>query len=103
MLSRYGSHGTEISIENPPRDPGQPVLSTQHPALSTRHSSLSTRHAWLFAAIWLAAALGGLLLASQPAHPLADVTHYKLWARLVTTEGIAAMYSGEYPDSYVIY
>lgn len=57
----------------------------------------------LFGVALAAAALVGLVLASRPAHPLADVTHYKLWARLVTTEGIAASYSGTYPDTYTIY
>lgn len=58
--------------------------------------------AWFL--LLLAAATGlGLLLASQPAHPLADVSHYKYWARLVATEGIAASYSGQYPESYAIY
>jgi hypothetical protein len=56
-----------------------------------------------FVALWLLAALLGGALASQPAHPLADVSHYKFWARLATTQGIAASYAGEYPESYVIY
>jgi hypothetical protein len=42
-------------------------------------------------------------MALQPAHELADVTHYKYWARLVTTEGVQASYSGRYPESYAIY
>jgi hypothetical protein len=56
-----------------------------------------------FLVIWLLAAVIGLALAAQPAHELSDVTHYKLWTHLVTTRGVAAMYSGEYPESYVIY
>ena len=39
----------------------------------------------------------------RPAHPLADVSHYKFWTRLVTTQGVAASYAGEYPESYAIY
>ena len=56
-----------------------------------------------FVGLWLLAALLGLALALQPAHPLADVAHYKYWTRLVTTEGITSSYAGEYPESYVIY
>lgn len=65
---------------------------------------MSPRRSWLsFASLWLLAALIGVLLAAQPAHPEADVTHYKFWARLVTTQGLAAMYSGQYPETYTIY
>src|SRR5207249_64906 len=72
----------------------------------TQNSGLRTQDshsARVFLGVWLAAAVIGVALALQPAHPLADVTHYKLWARLVATEGVTAIYSGEYPESYVIY
>ncbi|MCC7106384.1 MAG: hypothetical protein IT307_14700 [Chloroflexi bacterium] len=57
----------------------------------------------LFGGALLVAAVAGVGLSLTPAHPLADVTHYKYWARLVTTEGIQAAYSGEYPRTYSIY
>lgn len=63
----------------------------------------SLRSGRYFLVLCFIAALTGVLLAAQPAHPDADVTHYKYWARLVTTQGMAAMYSGEYPETYVIY
>jgi hypothetical protein len=56
----------------------------------------------LLASLLLTAAIG-LHLALQPAHPLADVSHYKLWARLGALDGIASFYSGVYPESYAIY
>ena len=56
-----------------------------------------------FVGLWQLAALLGVALALQPAHPLADVSHYKFWTRLVTTQGVAASYAGEYPESYAIY
>lgn len=56
-----------------------------------------------FLAVWLLALGIGGLLAAQPTHPLADVTHYKYWTRLVTLEGVAASYSGQYPETYAIY
>lgn len=56
-----------------------------------------------FLALWSLALGIGALLAVQPTHPLADVTHYKYWTRLVTLEGVAASYSGQYPETYAIY
>jgi len=45
---------------------------------------------------------GAIALLSRPG-PLADLTHYKYWARLVTVEGLHAAYSGTYPETYAIY
>jgi hypothetical protein len=64
--------------------------------------------AWLgapagFWSCWALAALLGVWLAFQPAHPLSDVSHYKYWTRLVTTEGLTGLYAGTYPESYAIY
>jgi hypothetical protein len=99
VLSKQRAGGAAGGLHQAEDAPLAPAI-TQHSALSTQYSSRAAR--W-FLLVWLAAALIGLALAVQPAHPLADVTHYKLWTRLVTTEGVAAIYSGEYPDGYVIY
>ena len=56
-----------------------------------------------FRLVWLLAATIGLALAVQPAHALADVSHYKYWARLGATQGVAAFYSGVYAETYAIY
>jgi hypothetical protein len=45
---------------------------------------------------------GGIALGSRPG-PLADLTHFKYWTRLVSVEGLHAAYSGEYPETYAIY
>ena len=55
------------------------------------------------AGVVIAAAGLSALLMLLPAHAAADVTHYKYWARLVTTEGVAGAYSGRYPESAAIY
>jgi len=54
-------------------------------------------------ALLAAAALNGWIAVASPAGPLADLTHYKYWARLVTVDGMHAAYSGEYPETYAIY
>ncbi len=53
----------------------------------------------------LVAAVGlyGAIILGSRAGPLADLTHYKHWTRLVTVEGIHTAYRGEYPDTYAIY
>lgn len=62
------------------------------------------RTAWAALAALLAAAVlyTGIAVLSRPG-PLADLTHYKYWARLVTVEGLHAAYSGTYPETYAIY
>lgn len=77
---------------------GRPALS--QPKTESRVVSGATL---AFAALLLATALIGFALATRPAHPLADVTHYKFWSRLVTTQGVGAGYSGQYPETYAIY
>ena len=77
-------------------------MRAAEPAPPGRAATPAGSRAILLLILLVAAGLG-LLLASQPAHPLADVTHYKYWARLVATQGIAASYSGQYPESYAIY
>jgi hypothetical protein len=54
-------------------------------------------------ALLAAAAVNGWIAVVSPAGPLADLTHYKHWTRLVTVEGMHAAYSGEYPETYAIY
>jgi hypothetical protein len=55
------------------------------------------------AAFAAALALYGGIALAIPAGPLADLTHFKHWARLVTVEGVHSAYSGEYPETYAIY
>ncbi len=63
--------------------------------------------AWRLAAVLLAllaaTALNGAIAVESPAGPLADLTHFKHWARLVTVDGMHAAYSGDYPETYAIY
>jgi hypothetical protein len=54
-------------------------------------------------ALLAAAGLHGWIIIGSPAGPLADLTHYKHWARLVTVNGMHAAYSGVYPETYAIY
>lgn len=61
------------------------------------------RLAAVAAALGAAAALYGAIIFGSRAGPLADLTHYKYWTRLVTVEGLHAAYRGEYPQTYAIY
>ena len=61
------------------------------------------RVAAVLLALLAAAALNGWIAVASPAGPLADLTHYKHWTRLVSVEGLHAAYSGQYPESYAIY
>ncbi len=61
------------------------------------------RLAAVAAALVAAAALYGVIIFGSRAGPLADLTHYKYWTRLVTVEGLHAAYRGEYPQTYAIY
>jgi hypothetical protein len=54
-------------------------------------------------ALLAAGALNGWIVVASQAGPLADLTHYKHWARLVTVDGMHAAYSGTYPETYAIY
>src|SRR5919202_2144103 len=63
----------------------------------------ASRGAAVAVALVVAAALNGWIVVSSPAGPLADLTHYKYWAHLVTTSGLHAAYGGEYPETYAIY
>jgi hypothetical protein len=83
--------------------PASPDPSAAAGAARTWRALAWTPAARWFLLAWLAAVAIGCWLAIQPAHALADVTHYKLWARLATTDGIQASYSGEYPERYAIY
>lgn len=56
----------------------------------------------LFACTWLLSAAMSIGLALLPGYP-GDVIHYKLWTRVVATEGIHRIYAGEYPETYAIY
>src|SRR5579884_2805226 len=54
-------------------------------------------------ALLAAIALHGLIALGSRPGPLADLTHFKYWTRLVSVEGLHAAYSGEYPETYAIY
>src|SRR5215208_3656924 len=54
-------------------------------------------------ALLAATALNGSIIVGSEAGPLADLTHFKHWARLVSVEGMHTAYSGEYPETYAIY
>ena len=61
------------------------------------------RLALVVLALLAAAGLNGWIIVVSPAGPLADLTHYKHWTRLVTVDGMHAAYGGEYPETYAIY
>ena len=50
---------------------------------------------------------GALALAAQiatfPDHPLADMTHITNWVRNVRDHGVENVYTGTYPETYMIY
>jgi hypothetical protein len=54
-------------------------------------------------ALLAAAGLNGWIIVASPAGPLADLTHFKHWTRLVTVDGMHAAYGGDYPETYAIY
>lgn len=83
-----------------------PVGTTQGADQRRADQAPSTRRLELvvLAAVVLVAAglYGTVSLLSRPG-PLADLTHYKYWAWLVTVHGLHAAYSGTYPETYAIY
>jgi Gpi18-like mannosyltransferase len=56
----------------------------------------------VFLTAWLVSAAISLRLIFLPGYA-GDVSHYKYWTRVVTTEGIQEIYHGEYPETYAIY
>jgi len=74
------------------------------PTVATARQSIG---GWRLAAVLLAlaatTALYGTIAVQSEAGPLADLTHFKHWTRLVSVEGMHAAYSGEYPETYAIY
>ena len=67
-------------------------------------STAGSVRAWLVAvAIIVLAAIVCAVVVELPSHAASDVTHYKYWARQVSTYGVAGAYSGTYPETAAIY
>jgi len=84
---------TAVGVGRPPDAPRARMVSGGRPG----------RVAAVVLALLAAAGLNGWIIVASPAGPLADLTHYKHWARLVTVEGMHAAYGGTYPETYAIY
>lgn len=69
-----------------------------------RGSARGWDRGWLLAAaIFIASAVVSVAVMELPTNALADVVHYKYWAALVSTQGVAGAYSGTYPETAAIY
>lgn len=64
----------------------------------------SRRVLWVgvFLVAWIVSAAICFALAYTPGYA-GDVTHYKYWTRVIAVDGLHAIYSGTYPETYAIY
>jgi hypothetical protein len=78
-------------------------LLASHPEFLTPRSRVRMRWYLALGAVVVLAGALAVWLMLLPAHVMADVTHYKYWARLVAFAGVAGAYSGQYPETAAIY